>query len=128
MPQKSYPLALSRALVKKSIHHSSLRVHRSIAKVGAAIHFSKSYGSPRPRCGLAMTARFMGGGLSFVSLVVLAIITGPSPLQAQEENPSLVVQLIDRVGALEEENRNFRGQLICLTLRVDAVYAETQQT
>jgi tol-pal system protein YbgF len=40
--------------------------------------------------------------------------TASSPLQAQEEsteNTSLVVQLIDRVGNLEEENRNFRGQL-----------------
>jgi tol-pal system protein YbgF len=37
--------------------------------------------------------------------------TVSSPLQAQEENTSLVVQLIDRVGNLEEENRNFRGQL-----------------
>lgn len=34
-----------------------------------------------------------------------------SPVKAQEENASLVVQLIDRVGNLEEENRNFRGQL-----------------
>jgi tol-pal system protein YbgF len=62
MPQKSYPLALSRALVAST-------------------------------------------------MFTLAILASPLPLQAQEENPSLVVQLIDRVGALEEENRNFRGQL-----------------
>lgn len=37
--------------------------------------------------------------------------TTSSSLKAQEENTSLVVQLIDRVGNLEEENRNFRGQL-----------------
>ena len=37
--------------------------------------------------------------------------TASSPLKAQEENTSIVVQLIDRVGNLEDENRDFRGQL-----------------
>ncbi|MBX9621480.1 MAG: tol-pal system protein YbgF [Alphaproteobacteria bacterium] len=63
MPQKSCPLALSRALI-------------------ASTMFTLAFG-----------------------------FAGLSPVKAQEENTSLVVQLIDRVGNLEEENRNFRGQL-----------------
>ena len=63
MPQKSYPLALSRVLVASTM---------------------------------------------FTFMFAFA---DRSPLKAQEENTSLVVQLIDRVGNLEEENRNFRGQL-----------------
>lgn len=39
------------------------------------------------------------------------VFTASSSLKAQEENTSIVVQLIDRVGNLEEENRDFRGQL-----------------
>ncbi|MBX9786804.1 MAG: tol-pal system protein YbgF [Alphaproteobacteria bacterium] len=42
---------------------------------------------------------------------LIFVFTTSSSLKAQEENTSLVVQLIDRVGNLEEENRNFRGQL-----------------
>ncbi|MBL8677193.1 MAG: tol-pal system protein YbgF [Alphaproteobacteria bacterium] len=49
--------------------------------------------------------------VSSTMFTLVFIFVASSSLKAQEENTSLVVQLIDRVGNLEEENRNFRGQL-----------------
>jgi len=62
---------------------------------------------PQKSCSLTLSRVL----ITSTMLTFAFAFTAASPLQAQEENPSLVVQLIDRVGALEEENRNFRGQL-----------------
>lgn len=82
---------------------------------------------PQKSCPLALSRALVASTMLTFSFV----FTAASPLQAQEENPSLVVQLIDRVGALEEENRNFRGQLeearheiTQLTKRMDTLSAD----
>ncbi|EKE10153.1 MAG: hypothetical protein ACD_16C00076G0002 [uncultured bacterium] len=49
--------------------------------------------------------------LSTTILTLALIFTMSTQTQAQQDNASLVVELIDRVGQLEEQNREFRGRL-----------------
>lgn len=62
---------------------------------------------PQKSCPLALSRALVASSMFTVAFAFTAL----SPLQAQEENSSIVVQLIDRMGNLEEENRDFRGQL-----------------
>jgi tol-pal system protein YbgF len=51
-------------------------------------------------------------GRLFLSLATTAFfLFGPSPLSAQEDNATLLIQLMDRMGKIEAENRELRGQL-----------------
>lgn len=53
---------------------------------------------------------YVGKMDGLVALIVIAVLLTPPSLRAQE-NPALVVDLINRVGAVEAENRELRGQL-----------------
>lgn len=53
-----------------------------------------------------------GRGRLFLSLAATALfLMSPSPLSAQEENADLLIQLMSRMGKIEAENRELRGQL-----------------
>lgn len=45
------------------------------------------------------------------TILIGFFLTALSPLSAQEENPDQLIQLMNRMRAIEEENRELRGQL-----------------
>ncbi len=72
----------------------------------------------------------VGKGRRFIFLIFASAFFLALPLHAQE-NPALVVELVNRVGALEVENRELRGQLeetrhelTALTQRMETLSAD----